>query len=305
MGLAELIFQCFKDKKKFTLKEAYDAQKGKARESIRARIYENLGIRFERVGKGVYQTIDKEETCLILEGDGRKLEMFDDNSIDCILTDHPWEDKGSNKGGNRMFSDYPCFRYELQDFREKARILKPGCFLVEILPSENENNYKYLFQLKQYAEECGLLYYAKVEWRKKGFCGNTGRKAKDSQDVMIFSKGKARSLRLDVKRTQKAGEPIYMSGTDGMLPAAFEVPPVAKKEKIHQSELPVSLLEKILEYVTKEGEIVLDTFAGSGSTGEAALNKKRSCILIETVRENIEKMKERFCGRNAYYGKCK
>ena len=96
-----------------------------------------------------------------------------------------------------------------------------------------------------------------------------------------------------------------MSGTDGMLPAAFEVPPVAKKEKIHQSELPVSLLEKILEYVTKEGEIVLDTFAGSGSTGEAALNKKRSCILIETVRENIEKMKERFCGRNAYYGKCK
>mgnify|MGYP002354208142 CR=1 FL=1 len=34
-------------------------------------------------------------------------------------------------------------------------------------------------------------------------------------------------------------------------------------------------------------EIVLDSFAGSGAVGEAALNTKRSCILIERkYREN-------------------
>ena len=64
--------------------------------------------------------------------------------------------------------------------------------------------------------------------------------------------------------------------------------------QLNQSELPVELCEKILEYVTYEGEIVLDSFAGSGAIGVAALNKKRSCILIEILKENIEKIKTRF-----------
>ena len=46
----------------------------------------------------------------------------------------------------------------------------------------------------------------------------------------------------------------------------------------------MELCEKILEYVTYEGEIVLDSFAGSGAVGVAALNKKRSCILIEIMK---------------------
>lgn len=60
--------------------------------------------------------------------------------------------------------------------------------------------------------------------------------------------------------------------------------------------MPVELCEEILEYVTYEGEIVLDSFAGSGAVGVAALNKKRSCILIEILKENIEKIKNRFDG---------
>lgn len=46
----------------------------------------------------------------------------------------------------------------------------------------------------------------------------------------------------------------------------------------------MELCEKILEYVTYEGEIVLDSFDGSGAVGVAALNKKRSCILIEIMK---------------------
>ncbi len=78
------------------------------------------------------------------------------------------------------------------------------------------------------------------------------------------------------------------------MPAMFDVQPVARKNKIHQSELPVQLCEEILEYVTYEGEIILDSFAGSGAVGVAAVNKKRSCILIEILKENIEKIRTRF-----------
>ena len=82
----------------------------------------------------------------LIEGDGRVLSMLQEESIDCIVTDHPWLDKLSNKGGNRSFADYECFLYEQRDFNEKARVLKPGCFLAEFLPAENENNYEQLFQ---------------------------------------------------------------------------------------------------------------------------------------------------------------
>ena len=111
---------------------------------------------------------------------------------------------------------------------------------------------------------------------------------------MIFSEGKARSMRYDKKKSQNTGIDCFMSGCNGMLPTMFDFPPVPKKNRIHQSELPVELCEAILEYVTYEGEVVLDSFAGSGAVGVAALNKKRNCILIEILKENIEKIKARF-----------
>lgn len=292
-GLADFIHQCFKNKACFTLKDAYESIVNKPKETVRARIYDNLGIKFERIEKGIYKTINGNEACVVIEGDGRDLSIIEDNSIDCILTDHPWLDTKSNKGGSRSFSDYDCFRYTIEDFKEKARVLKPGCFLVEIIPSENENNFEYLYEIKKYAKECGLIYYSKVTWKKGSFVSNTGRKAKNSQDVMIFSKGKARAMRMDQKKTLKTGENCYMSGCNGMLPTMFDVSPVSKNKRIHQSELPTSLCEQILEFVTYEGEVVLDSFAGSGAVGEAALNKKRNCILIELLKENVVKIKNR------------
>lgn len=84
-----------------------------------------------------------------------------------------------------------------------------------------------------------------------------------------------------------------MSGAAGMLPTAFDVDPLAKKDKIHQAEKPVKLLEQILEFVTQEGELVLDQFAGSGVLGEAALNTHRDSILIEKDEKTYENIKRR------------
>ena len=112
--------------------------------------------------------------------------------------------------------------------------------------------------------------------------------------VGIVMKNDESSPFLSEEVTDLTGKKCYMSGCNGMLPAMFDVQPVARKNKIHQSELPVQLCEEILEYVTYEGEIILDSFAGSGAVGVAALNKKRSCILIEILKENIEKIRTRF-----------
>lgn len=122
--LAERLWQCFQNQEEFTLQEAYASEPDMPKESVRARIYENLGRRFEKIARGVYSIKGQKETCILLEGDGRDLSFLKAESIDCIIADHPWLDQKSNHGGNRAFAEYDCFRYTEQDFQEKARVLK-------------------------------------------------------------------------------------------------------------------------------------------------------------------------------------
>lgn len=51
MSLADKIFTCFKGAERFTLKEAYEKYSDKPAETIRARIYDNLGVKFKRIAR--------------------------------------------------------------------------------------------------------------------------------------------------------------------------------------------------------------------------------------------------------------
>lgn len=299
-GIQGTLFEYFQDMDSFTLEEARECvinARIQAKEpSIRARIYEGIdkGI-FTRLARGVYTVTrtdqeNHEITCMLINGDGRDLSFIQDNSIDAIITDSPYDMPKSHKGGNRNFtSSYACFNYSQRDLDEKYRVLKPGCFLVEFLPEENGENFRYLFKVKDMAERAGLTYYASVPWKKGNFVSNTGRKAHNTEQVVMFTKGKARSLRPDAKKDKAEPEIAhYMSGAAGMLPTVFDVPPPNKAERRHQAEKPVELLKQILDFVTQENELILDQYCGSGSMGEAALKSNRDSILIE-IDETIYK----------------
>lgn len=51
--------------------------------------------------------------------------------------------------------------------------------------------------------------------------------------------------------------------------------------KLHSCQKPLDILEKIIKTSSNEGDLVLDCFMGSGSTGIACLNTKRRFIGIE------------------------
>ena len=53
----------------------------------------------------------------------------------------------------------------------------------------------------------------------------------------------------------------------------------------HSTEKPVALMEWILKYYSKEGDIILDPTMGSGSMGVACDNMKRNFIGIEKDEE--------------------
>lgn len=53
------------------------------------------------------------------------------------------------------------------------------------------------------------------------------------------------------------------------------------KKLLHPNEKPIDLIIKLIEAITVPGDVVLDLFAGSGTTGVACINTKRNYILIE------------------------
>ena len=69
------------------------------------------------------------------------------------------------------------------------------------------------------------------------------------------------------------------------------------KNKIHPTEKPVEILEYFVELLSNPGDTVLDTFAGSGSTGIACENRNRNCILIERDPTMFEKMQTRITNK--------
>lgn len=68
------------------------------------------------------------------------------------------------------------------------------------------------------------------------------------------------------------------------------------KDKIHPTQKPVEVLRYFIELCTNENNTVLDTFAGSGSTGIACKETNRKYVLIERDTKMFSLMKKKFDG---------
>jgi len=294
MTLREIIVS-FMEKQKncvATLSEIYKAidnseyvsNSDTVHDSARAIIYRHKN-QFKRVCKGIYMLVGEKSASLLIEGDGRKLDEIEDGSIDCIITDHPWEDKKAHRSGNqKSFADYNTFEYKLEDFKQKARVLKDGAYLCEFLPIESATNWKYLEEIKHMAEDCGLQYYTQCIWRNapEGTI-NTGKTTKGVQQLLIFTKGKPRKL-------SRKGVNAYQ--TKEILKYEIEVL-LKNKDKVHQAEKPVELYEYLISQFTEENDVCLDQFAGSCNMLKAATNLNRFSICYELCHDFVVKAKER------------
>ena len=136
-GIQATLFDYFQDTEYFTIQEANELvlehqNRDVNTESIRARIYEGIdkGL-FERVGKGLYTVTRKDEqgrenTCLLINGDGRDLSFLPDNSVDSIITDHPYGLSGEAYLANKKSSVAQYREKPSSERRLKALISTAG-----------------------------------------------------------------------------------------------------------------------------------------------------------------------------------
>ena len=74
------------------------------------------------------------------------------------------------------------------------------------------------------------------------------------------------------------------------------VSPTGKEKTGYPTQKPLGILTRIIQASSNPGDTVLDFFAGSGTTGEAAYRLGHSFILVDNNRPAIEVMKKRFKG---------
>ena len=105
----------------------------------------------------------------------------------------------------------------------------------------------------------------------------------------------------------KNGKTVYKTAEDGStellkekkgvpLSDVWEIPylnPKAKERVGYPTQKPILLLERIIELVTDEGDIVLDPFCGSGTTLVASQLLNRKYIGLDKSEEAIELSKQR------------
>lgn len=115
---------------------------------------------------------------------------------------------------------------------------------------------------------------------------------KDSDDLSnldkIFAEAKkeATKMLLDRKRTSEGL-------VQCVIPNTITYSGGLGRNKIHPTQKPTEVLEYFIELLSNEGDTVLDTFAGSGSTGVACNKLNRNCVLIERDAVMFGKMQDR------------
>jgi site-specific DNA-methyltransferase (adenine-specific) len=72
------------------------------------------------------------------------------------------------------------------------------------------------------------------------------------------------------------------------------VSPTGKEKTGYPTQKPLGILRRIIQASSKDNDLVLDFFAGSGTTGAAAAELNRNFILIDQNPESIGVIKERF-----------
>jgi len=72
------------------------------------------------------------------------------------------------------------------------------------------------------------------------------------------------------------------------------VPTNSREKTGYPTQKPLGILRRIIQASSKPGDLVLDFFAGSGTTGVAAFELGRRFILVDNNPEAIQVMKKRF-----------
>ncbi len=243
---------------------------------------------------------------LILGDCFSEIERLPDKSVDLAFADPPYflskdgftvssgKSVSVNKGDWDKLSGW---KSSFDFHREWLRLIRPklkdgGSIVVsgtyhsifEIGVALNENSYRILNDI--------------VWYKPNGAPNLSGRRLAASHESLIWAskdeKGKFTFNYEHLKNLDFPGDKIKNPGKQ--MRSVWWIPTAKASEKAfgkHPTQKPIELMTRIVLAFSNEGDIVLDPFMGSGTTGVAALSLNRKFIGIERDREFFALSKKR------------
>jgi modification methylase len=145
-------------------------------------------------------------------------------------------------------------------------------------------SYHNIFRVGAILQDLGYWILNDVVWRKANPMPNfRGRRFTNAHETMIWaSKSQKSKYTFNYEALKAANEDIQMR-SDWFIPLCTggERLKDAKGQKVHPTQKPESLLARVLLSSSKAGDVVLDPFFGTGTTGAVAKRLGRQFIGIE------------------------
>lgn len=204
-----------------------------------------------------------------------------DNSIDCIITSPPYYNsahKYQRGTGFHYTSDVGEPLFVIQDvFRElKPKLKEGGIICLNLGFSYGETGVMRPFDiLNRLREKEGYFVNDIIIWHKNNPIPMQRRLTNAIEYIFVLSK-----------------MPINKYYTNKYTHNVFKFP-VDKGGKGHSAVFPLELPRLCIEHFTKENDLVLDCFMGSGTTAEACIKNNRNFIGFEINPDYIEISKNR------------
>ena len=266
----------------------------------------------------------------VLRGDSKDvLRSYPENSVDLIVTSPPYADRRMKTYGGVRPEGY--VEWFLPISSELLRVLKPtGTFVLNIKEkAEHGERHTYVLELILALRKQGWLWTEEFIWHKRNcYPGkwpnrfrdawerllqfNKTREFKMFQDAVMIPVGDWAKQRLkNLSETDRVRDPAkngsgFGKNISNWLKRDMVYPTNVLKlatecsNKKHSAAFPEALPGWFIKLFTKEGDIVLDPFMGSGTTLSVAKKLRRNSIGIDLSSEYCKMVEKKLANTESY-----
>lgn len=240
-----------------------------------------------------------------------KMKDLESGSIDLTVTSPPYDNLRSYNGNNDRWGEH-VWKAVLRDL---YRVTKKGGVAVWVVGDATIKGSETGTSFRQalWAMECGFNLHDTMIYEKTGApFPSSNRYYQVFEYMFVFSKGSPKTFNIINDRPNKTfgskiggttrdatgkltakkntGKPISEFGSRFNI---WRISSSKQKSNIHPAVFPCSLAKDHVVTWSNEGDIVLDPFMGSGTTGVACKNINREFIGIELDEKYFQLAEER------------
>lgn len=244
----------------------------------------------------------------VIHGDALEImATMPDQSVDCIITSPPYWKGFAYEAYFNSYAQY--LDWTKRYLKECKRLLKDNGTLYLNVINDSEITIR-AFEIMEIATR-NLMYklHETIIWyRFNQQPANTTRQLTNQCEYVFMLRHTSANIVLDKVAAYENAPEMFKTKNVGNV---WELPFNAGKEKSSFGKketnskwghggFPIKLPETCILLSTNEGDVVLDMFAGTGTTGVAAKKLNREYILIEKQKEYVDLINERLADKEGW-----